>query len=258
MNCRYIAAASALAACLVVAAPYATSQTSDNQQLQPQGPSDARGGPAMAPQGEDNDATLELAPQPGALRGKVDELPGGRNFRPGQDTTSINPNFQPFDQGGGHDLTRPKPHGKPYLGIEVQMGSYCIDGVEESGFAIVNVTPNSPAARAGLRGQPVVSNAGAATATALGVLPGLNAVLERWMEKAGALGEQGDFIVGIDDERIHSQAEFDAKIAALKPGDTAYINIMRPVPGQQAKKMKIAVKVGDVSQPYADASAPPS
>src|SRR5258708_36145811 len=51
----------------------------------------------IAGQGGSDDATLEIATQPGLVVPKpaVKEIPSDRNFNPDEDTSSIHPNFRP-------------------------------------------------------------------------------------------------------------------------------------------------------------------
>ena len=54
----------------------------------------------------------------------------------------LNRNFHPHDPEDSHH--------RPYLGIDLEYTTQCYLGMEEQGFEVVNVYPNSPAARAGL------------------------------------------------------------------------------------------------------------
>src|SRR6266481_1936305 len=140
--------------------------------------------PGIAGQGGD-DATLEIAPQPGAPMPKpgVEEIPTDRNFNPGEDDTSVEPSFRPRTEtntGNSEENVRTgnqpqedfRPHGRPYLGITVQYASHCYAGGEEHGLEVVTVDPSSPAAQAGLHPREDASAIGAAVTTAIGILPG--------------------------------------------------------------------------------------
>src|SRR5215472_3060392 len=208
-------AAALVSAVFLSATPCAFAQNSANSQLQSQGTSRDSSGPAMAPQGGSNDSTLELAPQPGIGHGGAEEVPGGRSFQQNNDTTPVSP--ESVDRGqrsGGSD--RPRSGAEPYLGIVVQYTTKCYQGGEEHGLEIIKVDPNSPASAAGLRGETGMKGLAPAMATAAGILPGLNAVVGGLMEKADA-DAGGDLIIAVDDERIHSQADLDEKMAQLRP-----------------------------------------
>ncbi len=251
-----IIAAFAFSATLLVATYSSAQSGSENSQLQSQGQGASSSGPAMAPQGEENDSTLELAPQPGAvpMKPKVDEIPGARSFHPDNDTASVNPNYNSDTENG--DSSRSQRHGRPYLGIEVQYATQCYLGMEEHGLEIVKVDPNSPAWAAGLQSGKPVTAAGAAGVTLGTMIPLVNPLLNHFLEKSGSLGTGGDLIVAVDDQRIRNQSDLDDKMAQLKPGDTMYLTVIRPIPGGQHKTLKIAVRVGEWGQPLANAASP--
>ncbi len=75
-----------------------------NSQTGSQGGGDSTN-PGTAGQGG-SDATLEIAPQPGLTAPKpgVQEIPGGRNFNPGENNASIEPNFRPKTENGTGDI----------------------------------------------------------------------------------------------------------------------------------------------------------
>src|SRR5271167_3611780 len=101
----------------------------------------------IAGQGSSDDATLEIAPQPGLTqpRPAVKEIPSDRNFNPGEDNSSVEPNFRPGTENGtgnlesnvnsnfNNDVDSNRPHARPYLGITVQYVTKCYQGGEEHG-----------------------------------------------------------------------------------------------------------------------------
>jgi len=208
--------------------------------------------PPVAGQGGSGDATLEIAPQPGALAPKpgVKEIPGGRTFRPHEDTATVNPRFAP----GTESSDSSRSHRRPYLGITVRYSTKCYLGAEEHGLEVLNVDPNSPAAAAGLRPTTGMTALGAAGKTAGGLLGPLNSLVMPLLEKGGALGRDGDLIVAVDDHRVRNEADLDNEMARLKPGDTMYLTVIRPLPGGGHKTMKIAVRLGELGQPVAKAA----
>jgi S1-C subfamily serine protease len=71
------------------------------------------------------------------------------------------------------------------------------------------------------------------------------------------MGQGGDLIVAIDDQRVRDQGDLQNAMARLKPGDTMYLTVIRPngiderAPHQT---IKIAVKVGAIGEPIANAA----
>ena len=200
-----------------------------------------------------SDATLEIAPQPGLAAPKpgVQEIPGGRNFNPGENNASIEPNFRPKTENGTGDSNR--PHSRPYLGITVQYTTECYLGMEEHGLEVLTVDPNSPAAQAGLQARSGMSAVGAAVSTLTGILPGGSILANKALSSSGAMGHGGDLIVAVDDRRVRDQSDLENAMARLKPGDTMYLTIIRPE-GNSHKTIKIAVRVGAVGEPIANAA----
>jgi hypothetical protein len=216
-------------------------------------PSSASGG--VSSQGGGEDATLEIAPQPGMRppTGSTDVIPNNREFRPGEDSASINRNFRPGQEGA---LNKPAETGvrkRPYLGITVEYTTQCYLGMEEHGLEVVSIDPNSPAEKAGMkpRGNTAI---GAVAETASAFLGPLQMLTNPLVEKATA-GEHGDLIVAVDDHRVRSRADLDDEMAKLKPGDTLYLTVIRPTAGGH-KTMKIAVKVGEAGELAQAAPAP--
>jgi hypothetical protein len=231
-------------------ASYSGAQTV-NSNSQAQSPEQGQELNQPAPQGEENDSTLELAPQPGAQKPKVEEIPGARSFHPDSDTSSLNRNFSSDTENG--DSSRLSRHGRPYLGVEVQWAAECFKGAEEYGLKITKVDPQSPASAAGLQAGHEIGPAGAAAVTLTGLIPLATPLLGHFLDKPGAPGNDGDLIIAVDDQRIRSQQDLDAKMAQLKPGDTLYLTVIRPNSDGSHKTLKIAVRVGEWGQPVANA-----
>jgi PDZ domain-containing protein len=208
--------------------------------------------PGIRGQPED-DRTLEIAPQTGLTppdKG-VSEVPSEKAYKPGENAASLDRNFNPggSDRGGKHRKL-------PYLGISVQYTLKCYLGQEEHGLEIVNVDPNSPAWKSGLQASKPPGAAGVAAATAGALLGPLNLLVLPLMARAGQLGKDGDLIVAVDDHRVRSQLDLEDELAKLKPGDTMYLTVIRPLPGGAHKTMKIAVKVGEPGENLAAAGSP--
>ncbi len=225
--------------------------------------------PGIAGQGGE-DTTLEIAPQPGAPMPKpgVEEIPTDRNFNPGEDDTSVEPSFRPRTENntasreenirtGNQPQENFRPHGRPYLGITVQYASHCYSGGEEHGLEVVTIDPSSPAAQAGLHARSDISPIGAAVTTAIGILPGGSLIANSALGRTGAMGQGGDLIVAVDDKRVRDQGDLENAMARLKPGDTMYLTVIRPTGTDERaphQTLKIAVKVGAIGEPIANAA----
>ena len=225
--------------------------------------------PGIAGQGGSDDATLEIAPQPGLVAPKpaVKEIPTDRNFNPGEDTSSIDPNFRQGTENGTGDIDsnvngnshgeRYQPHARPYLGITVQYRSMCFRNGEEHGLEVLTVDPNSPAAQAGLHARSGLTAVGAAVSTLSALVPGGSLLANKALETSGAMGQNGDLIVAVDGNRVRDQNELEAAMSGLKPGDTMYLTVIRPNGTDETgphATLKIAVKVGAVGEPIANAA----
>lgn len=229
-----------------------STQTSEQQPAPNRAPTEP---PTLSGQGNEGSSTLEIAPQPGAVPRKpnVNVVPGGRSFRPGESTQSVNPEFAPSLKTGTHPEFQ-RPHAKPYLGITVKYTTLCFLGKEEDGLEIMKVDPNSPAARAGLHGPSSQGGAAAALQT-LGGLLGPAQLLVAPLTKKSWEASRGDMIVAIDDHRVRTQQQLEDRLAQLKPGDTTYITVLRPLPSGGHQTLKLAVHLGRYGQPVAN-SAP--
>jgi hypothetical protein len=251
MNRLTIFAAIAFSAALLTAFSSGAQDINSNSQFQSEGQGPGLNQPA--PQGEENDSTLELAPQPGAQKPRVEEIPASRSFHPDSDTTSLDRNFNPDTENG--DSSRFSRHGRPYLGVEVQWASECFKGAEEYGLKVTKVDPQSPASVAGLQAGHEITPAGAAAITLTGLIPLATPLLGHFLNQPGAPGNDGDLIIAVDDQRIRNQQDLDDKMAQLKPGDTLYLTVVRPSGDGSHKTLKIAVRVGEWGQPVAKADS---
>ena len=93
-----------------------------------------------------------------------------------------------------------------------------------------------------------------ATASTLGALiPFAGTLIASRLEKRGDMGRAGDLIVAVDDKRVRNQKDLDDAVANLKPGDTMYLTVIRPGPEGSHTTQKLAVHVGPVGQPVANA-----
>jgi hypothetical protein len=266
MSLRKVLTLGFAAAALVAVAQFAIAQTQNQQ-------SGAPVSPGMTGQqgGGNDDATLEIAPQPGLVpKPAVKEIPSGRSFNPGENDTSVDSNFQPRTENGTGDIDNNlngqnnndsyRPHARPYLGITVAYRSMCFNNGEQHGLEVLTVDPNSPASQAGLHAKSGISAIGAAVTTLSGILPGGTILANKAMETSGAMGQDGDLIIAVDDQRVRDQSDLESAISRLKPGDTMYLTVIRPNGTDERgphATLKIAVRVGAVGEPIANAGSGP-
>jgi len=188
---------------------------------------------------------LELDSQPRELKApQHDELPVDRIFKQAQDESAPNNEIAAHQKGTAR---------RPYIGIRVKYSTQCYLGMEENGLEVISVYPGSPGGVGGLKGKTPVSTLGLVGGALLGPLA---AIVNPLLARSGAFGMDGDLIVAVDDQRVRSKDDLDAAMLKLKPGDTMYLTIIRPLPGGNHKTMKIAVKIGRETFDVA-ASAPP-
>ncbi len=138
---------------------------------------------------------------------------------------------------------------RPYLGIAVQT-IYSNDRPNGlvNGLEVVSVDPDSPAARAGLRGRTHMTSVGESGATVGSLMPPLNLLLMPLLKKTGSLGESGDLIVAIDDRRVVNESDLQTELATLKPGETIYLTIVRALPNGSKKTLKVPIRLGNAAQ----------
>lgn len=117
-------------------------------------------------------------------------------------------------------------------------------GHDQHGLEVVSVDPGSPAEKAGLKGSTGATAAGSVGKGASEILGPLGSLTMPLLRKTGALGEGGDVIVAVDDERVRSRDDLANRLAQLKPGDTLYLTVIRPLGGADHKTVKIAVTLG--------------
>ena len=85
---------------------------------------------------------------------------------------------------------------------------------------------------------------GATGATAGALMPPLNLVVMPLLNKTGQLGQTGDLIVEIDDQRVASEMDLRTALDKTKPGDTMYFTVQRLETKGGHTTLKIPVKLG--------------
>lgn len=200
-----------------------------------------------AKQPVDSAPTLELAPQPADNSPARTDVPDSREFRKSQDVASRVNNSIRDDADHDHN---------PYLGISVEYSTHCYANAEEHGFEVMEVYPGSPAARAGIHARTPSTPMGDLGALGSILFLPVSVITMPMLRRSGALGEFGDLIVAVDDQRVRSKGELLTMLHRIKPGDTTYITVIRPIPGGSHKTMRIALhidrEVDALGNPYKD------
>ena len=194
--------------------------------------------------------TLELSPQPSGKIPDKSETPEQRAFRQSKEDeiARLNRNFHPHDDEDSH---------RPYLGLELEYTTQCYLGMEEHGFEVVSVYPDSPAARAGLIGRTASTPSGDLKALGSVLLGPVALLTFPLLRDSGALGTPGDMIVAVDDVRVHNKDEIMHALGHLKPGDTTYITVIRPLKGGYHRTMRIAVHIDHETDSSGNPIPPP-
>ena len=137
--------------------------------------------------------------------------------------------------------------------------SKCYNGGEEHGLEVLTIDPNSPASQAGLQARSGMTAIGAAVSTLTGILPGGSILSSKALATSGAMGQGGDLIVAVDGNRVRDQSDLESAMSRLKPGDTMYLTVIRPNGTDEhthQPPIQVAVKVGAVGEPIANAGPP--
>jgi S1-C subfamily serine protease len=143
----------------------------------------------------------------------------------------------------------------PYLGIDVQyIVSDDLRGHEVHGLEVVAIDPASPAEQAGLHGRGQMTKLGATGATAGALMAPLDLIIMPLLKKAGDLGEDGDLIIAIDDNRVESDSDLKNDLGALKPGDIIYLTVVRQHKDGAHETLKLPVRLAAPRLSLRDAS----
>ena len=140
-----------------------------------------------------------------------------------------------------------EPFSPPCLGAVLEYRTKCYRGMEEHGLEVISVDPRSGAARAGLQGQTRATALGIAGGIGGALLGPLELMVLPLLQRSGALGTGGDLVLAVDDIRVRDVNEFQKAMRALKPGDSVYLTVIRPVRGGGHQTLRIRVNLDSCS-----------
>jgi S1-C subfamily serine protease len=188
----------------------------------------------------DSDRILEVPPR----IARPAPLSDIDNDRTGAEGASAATNNDAATAGADHNSSA-SSDSMPYLGLSVQyIMTEGPDGREVHGLEVVGVDPNSPAEEAGFRAQGSPTKLGASGATAGALMPPLDLIVMPLLKKAGDLGQTGDLIVAIDDNRVSAPDDLRTVLETLKPGDVIYFTLVRLKQNASPETLKLPVKLG--------------
>ncbi len=125
------------------------------------------------------------------------------------------------------------------VGMVVREAHRKIDGGGEvAGLLVVSVMPESPAAKAGLRGMRSGAHSvleGAAVAASLFFPPAIMAVA---LVDGSRVGESYDMIIAVDSVRVTNFLDFNDRMRQVEPGDIIYLTVVR-----NGHRLQVPVKV---------------
>jgi len=205
--------------------------------VKPQRQSSSGASRAPGRQTGDDPKVLEIAPQPGNVPAEPNAATDNaeRAFKPSQDTASTDRSDTASNR---EDEGR-----QPYLGLTLEPTTECLMGMEEHGFEVVELAPDSPGIAAGLHPRKAGTRLGDLKVFA-SLLAGPVALFTiPRIRRSGDLGVPGDLIVGINGYRVRNEQQVEQLLAPLRPGDTAYLTVIRPVEGGGHQTLRIKLHI---------------
>jgi len=251
MQCRFL-----LLGCSVLALTFVVGEVDASDTIDREAPLVASQQPPAATRGlssqSGESATLELAPQGGeSMTGELAPQPGMGAANPQSSNSSEHRQFKPSDAVDPNKRDcRPlvdEPLSPPCLGAVLEYTTKCYRGMEEHGLEVVSVDPSSGAARAGLHGQTPATAVGIAGGIGGVLLGPLELMVLPLLERSGALGTGGDLVLAVDDVRVRDINEFRTAMHALKPGDSVYLTVIRPLRSGAHQTLRIRVDLDSCS-----------
>jgi len=188
--------------------------------------------PPPASHGSD-DTTLEVAPR--IIPIEPTEPPPTEN-NPGDNGASSGQSSEDIA-----NLPAVRTHKLPYLGITVRPALVRFQKQDVHGLEIVSIDAGSPAEHAGLRTPTDMTTIGATSETAGFMLGPLGNLISPLLAHTGQLGEGGDMLVAVDEQRVSNPDELYQALERLQPGDTVWLTVMRITRNGAPKTERIPV-----------------
>jgi len=189
--------------------------------------------PPPAAHGSPDDATLEVSPR--IIPIEPTEPPPAEN----------NPGDNGSSSGQSSEDTASLPvqsgHKLPYLGITVRPALVRFQKQDVHGLEIVSIDAGSPAEHAGLHTPTDMTTIGATGETAGFMLGPLGNLISPLLAHTGQLGEGGDMLVAVDEQRVSNPDQLYQALERLQPGDTVWLTVMRITRSGAPKTERIPV-----------------
>ena len=139
---------------------------------------------------------------------------------------------QPAELGSVDEYTREQnpdqTHDVPELGLEVVDGSCSVAGGSSlRGISVIRVTPDGPAARAGLRDERIVGQSILMGVLGVGGLFFPPALFAAAALSGTDIGVSRDTIIAVDSERTADVSDLESQIDQRRDGPIVYLTVVR-------------------------------
>jgi hypothetical protein len=184
-----------------------------------------------------DDTTLEVAPR------IIPIEPPPADNNPGDNGASGQSSSGQSSQGSDDVANLPalRTHKLPYLGITVRPALVRFQKQDVHGLEIIGIDAGSPAEHAGLHTPTDMTTIGATSETAGFMLGPLGNLISPLLAHTGQLGEGGDMLVAVDEQRVSNPDELYQALERLQPGDTVWLTVMRITRSGAPKTERIPV-----------------
>ena len=124
----------------------------------------------------------------------------------------------------------------PLLGIKVRNGTGKLENSPRMlGVRVVEVSPQGPAAQAGLRSQQVMVQTVLTSALVVGSIVFPPTIMVLMAVSGSGIGDSHDLIIAVDGQRTRNIVEFEDALGKAEPGQSVYLVIARANRRQQLR-----------------------